>query len=217
MKNKLSYEDELKQICKKLTGSFAIRFNTISALQTEKYIKRLIKLNSKTKNEHIDEIASVIGRSKYEYKKYCSEHNYISDPYVNKKIKEAYIKLSQKSIKIKTSRKNVKNNPIKLEIEYNSDRGSYNVIYENNGKVYDAKQYTIKNIKNIDAKRARVLKELTAANYGINIFDELQVKESNFKRVNPDIIHILIQEGRTDYAKMYVKEVVRWRNNAYAI
>lgn len=208
MKNQMSYENELKDICIKIQKSFAIKINTISAIQTNHYLKKLMKLNKKTNNEHIEQLMHIIGRTKLAYKKYCNENNYIADPYVNKKIREAYTKLSKKSMNIKTKKKNIKNNKSTMQIEYNSDRGSYQIKHIENSKIIDIKEYKVKNIKHLGAKRKKVLDRLTKINYGINIFKELGVDEDKFYKVNPDIIHIFLVEGKIDYAKMYIKEVV---------
>lgn len=208
MKKEVSYNEELKEICSKMKKSFAIKINSISALKTKKCLKRLIKLNKKTNNENIDELIHIIGRSRMEYKKYCRENNYISDPYVNQKIREAYSKLSRKSMKIKTTKKNIKNNKSTIQIEYNSDRGSYVVNTIENDNIVKTKEYLVRNIKNLEAKRKGVLRELRRWNYGINIFKELEIDKDKFYKVNPDIIHILLSEGKVDYAKMYIKEVV---------
>jgi len=208
MKKQISYEDELKCICQKIQKSFSIKINTISALQTNHYLKRLIKLNKKTNNQNIDELITVIGRTNLAYKKYCKENNYYTDPYVNKKITQAYSKLSKKSMKMKTKKSNIKNNGLDFKIEYNSDKGLYEIAYLKNGQQVKSKEYKVKNIKNLDSKRKMVLDRLKKLNYGISIFKELGIEKDKFYKVNPDIIHILLNEGKLDYAKMYIKEVV---------
>lgn len=208
MKKEVVYKDELKNICKKMQESFAIKINMISALKTSYYLRRLIKLNKRTKNEHIEQLIYIIGNTKQLYKKYCDANNYISDPYVNEKIKEAYIKLSKKSIDIKTKKRNIKNNKEFMQIEYNSKNGAYQINYLVNGEIKSIKKYKMQNIKQLGAKRKKVLDRLTKLNYGINIFKELNVSEQKFYKVNPDIIHIFLEEGKIDYAKMYIKEVV---------
>ena len=205
MQGKEMINNKLIIIYNKLLNSFTIKNNTISALQTKHYLKKLIKINRKTKNAHIGKIIDFIGMSNLKYKKYCNENNYYTDPYVNRKIKEAYIKLSNKAMKMQTKKKSIKNNPEKMEVEYNSDRGSYKVTYLDNRQIKD---YKIQNISNLAEKRKDVLRRLTQYNYGISIFDELGINENNIYKINPDIVHIFLCEGKIDNAKMYIKEVL---------
>lgn len=208
MQENMMTQKELMRIYNKLQKSFSVKINAISALQTNHYLNKLLKINKRTKNQNIGKIIDLIGMSNLNYKKYCRENNYYTDPFVNEKIRDAYIKLSRKSMKIQTKKKTVKNNPEKMEIEYNSDRGTYQVKYLENCQVKSVKEYNIQNIKNLGAKRKNVLKRLTQYNYGINIFNELGVNENNFYKVNPDILHIFLCEGKIDNAKMYIKEVL---------
>lgn len=208
MKKDVSYENELKDICIKLQKSINSKIGLISAIKINCCLKSILKLNNRTKNQNIEQLITVIGKAKLAYKRHCNENN-ISDPYVNKKIKEAYTKLSKKLMKINTKKKNIKNGrqPI-MHIEYNSDIGKYHVNYVQNGVVVGDKDYKIKNVKYLQGKRNKVLDELTKFNYGISIFDELNIDKDKFYKVNPDIIHILLSEGKISYAKMYIKEVV---------
>lgn len=208
MNKDVLYENELRNVYIKLQKSINSKIGLISAIKIKHYLKKIVRLNSKTKNENIQQLIKIVGKSRLAYKKHCNENN-ISDPYVNKKFKETYIKLSKKLMKINTKKKNIKNNkqPI-MHIEYNSDIGKYNVKYEQNGVIFDNKNYKIKNVKYLQGKRNKVLSELTKFNYGISIFDELNIDEDKFYKVNPDIIHIFLSEGKIDYAKMYIKEVV---------
>lgn len=202
------YEQELKNICQKIKKSFSIKFGMISALVTRKNINKIIKLNAKTKNKNINELIYVLGRTKLEYKKYCNKNNYYTDPYVNKKIKEAYIKLSRKAMKLETRKSFIKRKDENIEIEYNSDRGSY--IYKSlqEDKVLSSKEYTINNIKHLGSKRIEAVKRLKQLNFGINVFEELGIDDRKFYKVNPDIIHILLNEGKINQAKIYIKEVL---------
>lgn len=208
MNKDVSYENELKDISIKLQKSINFKIGLISAMKIKHYLKKIVKLNSKTKNENIQQLMRTVGKAKLAYKRHCNENN-ISDPYVNKKFKETYTKLSKKLMKISTKKKNIKNSkkPI-MQVEYNSDIGKYHVNYIQNGVVVGEKDYKIKNVKYLQGKRDKVLSELTKFNYGINVFDELNVDEDKFYKVNPDIIHIFLSEGKIDYAKMYIKEVV---------
>ncbi|MBR4260774.1 MAG: hypothetical protein IKQ33_02325 [Clostridia bacterium] len=208
MKEQSQYEQELREICEKIRKSFSIKFGMASAMSTNKYIKRVIKLNKETQNKNINELIYLLGRTKLEYKKYCNKHRYYPDPYVNKKIKEAYIKLSNKAMKLEEREakrnKNIKN----TQIEYNSNRGSYMFNTIENGTVVNSKEYKINDIKHLGAKRAMVLKRLRHMNFGVNIFDELEIDERNFYKINPDIVNIFLNEGQISNAKMYIKEVV---------
>lgn len=208
MNKDVSYENELKDISIKLQKSINFKIGLISAMKIKHYLKKIVKLNSKTKNENIQQLMRTVGKAKLAYKRHCNENN-ISDPYVNKKFKETYTKLSKKLMKISTKKKNIRNSkkPI-MQVEYNSDIGKYHVNYIQNGVVVGEKDYKIKNVKYLQGKRDKVLSELTKFNYGINVFDELNVDEDKFYKVNPDIIHIFLSEGKIDYAKMYIKEVV---------
>ncbi len=208
MKKKMSYDEQLKDIYDNIQKSFGIKFGLFSAFATNKYLKKLVKLNRKTRNKNIDEIINVIGNVKLDYKKYCNENDFYTDPYVNGKIKDAYIKLSKKSLKIKTKRKNVKNNDTSMEIEYNSDKGIYEVTYFKNGIEVDGADYEIRDIKNLDKRRKRAIKMLKEENFGIDVFDELGLSKRKFSKINPQIIYILVKEGKLDYAKMYMKEVM---------
>lgn len=202
------YEQKLDRICKKMIKSFRIKFGTISAIETKKCLNKIIRLNAKTKNQNINELIYVLGRTKLEYKKYCKENNYYTDPYVNKKIKEAYIKLSRKAMKLESKRSFIKRKNENIEIEYNSDRGSYMYKSIQDGKTVLSKEYTINNIKHLGSKRASAVRRLKQFNFGISFFDELGVDEKKFYKVNPDIIHILLNEGKVNQAKMYIKEVL---------
>lgn len=208
MNKDVSYENELKDISIKLQKSINFKIGLISAMKIKHYLKKIVKLNSKTKNENIQQLMRTVGKAKLAYKRHCNENN-ISDSYVNKKFKETYTELSKKLMKISTKKKNIKNSkkPI-MQVEYNSDIGKYHVNYIQNGVVVGEKDYKIKNVKYLQGKRDKVLSELTKFNYGINVFDELNVDEDKFYKVNPDIIHIFLLEGKIDYAKMYIKEVV---------
>lgn len=208
MKQYDNYKNELTNIINKIQESFTIKSGMISMLKTRFYIKQLVKLNRKTDNKNIDELIHVLGRTRYAYKKYCDENNYYPDSTVEKKIKESYIKLAKKSLKLKTRRKAIKNNKDDFEIEYNSNRGSYFVNYMKNNRVVKSKEYKVHNIKNLGKKRADILIRLNRQNFGINVFDELGLNDKNFYKVNPDIIHILLSEGKMDCAKMYIKEIL---------
>ena len=200
------YEQELKNICEKMKKSFSIKLGLISGLLTKRCLNKILKLNNKTNNTNLNELIYVIGRTNLEYKKYCNDNNYYTDPYVNKKIKQAYTKLSKKAIKIASKKSNIKNNM--SEIEYNSDRGSYIFKYIQGNNIVKTKEYKINNIKNLDVKRKNVIIRLKQINYGINFFDELGVDEKRFNKINPDIINILLNEGKVMEAKMYIKEVM---------
>lgn len=208
MKNEMEYKSELLNIYKELQKSYRIKINFISSIKSIHYINKLVKLNKKTKNEHIDEIKKVIGIARGEYKKYCRKNNYIPATEVNTKFKNMYIKLSRKSLNMKTTKKGVKNAKMNAQIEYNSDKGCYYYECYKDGKRINHTEYKIKSVKFLNKKREYVLKKLTNINFGINIFDELNIDEKNFYRVNPDIVNILLNEGRIDMAKMYIKEVV---------
>lgn len=208
MKEQSQYEQELREICGKIRKSFSIKFGLVSAMNTNKYLKRIIKLNKETNNKNINELIYLLGRTKQEYKRYCNKHNYYTDPYVNKKIKEAYIKLSKKAIKLEERDARRNKNCKNTQIEYNSERGSYMFKTLQNGKIIGSKEYRINDIKHLGAKRAMVLKRLRHMNFGVNIFDELEIDERNFYRINPDIVNIFLNEGQISNAKMYIKEVV---------
>ena len=208
MKNQTSYEEQLKTICEKLKESISIKSTTISKMKIHHYLKELIKLNKKTKNQNINEIITAIGRTNIAYKNHCKENNYYTNTSINKIIKQAYCKLSKKQMKINTNKSKILKDGEYLQIEYNYKKGLYALTYLKNDKFANFKEYKIKNIRNLDVKREKVIEELKRINYGIDIFDELQIDENTLYKVNPDIIHILISEGKIDYAKMYIKEVV---------
>lgn len=208
MKRQVNYEEQLNKICRDIQKSFTYKINTISSFKTKQCLRRLKKLNRQTKNQNIEEIRYVVGRTKQEYSKYCRNNNYIPDSEVNKKIKETFINLSRKAIRINTKKQNVLNKGTDLKIEYNSDRGSYLVSNYKNNNLMQVKEFKVQDIKHLGGKRKQVLDRLTHLNFGINIFDELEVDERDFYKINPDIIHILLNEGKVDYAKMYIKEVL---------
>lgn len=202
------YEQELRKICVKMKKSFSIKINLISALFTNRNIKKIIKLNNKTKNANINELLYALGRTNLEYRKYCYENNYYTDPYINKKIKQAYSKLSRKLMKIETNKSFIKKKNVMVELEYNSDRGTY--IYKNmNGStVVSQREYKINDIKNLEEKRKDVIRRLNQYNFGINVFDELGLDDRKINKLNPDVIQILLNEGKILQAKMYIKEVI---------
>lgn len=206
--NQEQYNQELTDICKKMKKSFGIKIGLISMINTNKCIKKLVKLNKKTKNQNINELIYVLGRTNLEYKKYCHENNYYTDPEVNKKIKEAYIKLSRKSMKIQSKKANIEKRNEKIQIQYNANKGSYVFLSEKDGKITGLKEYPIKNVKNLGKKRANIAKLLKKRNFGIDIFEELEIDENKFYKINPDIVNILLNEKKFDYAKKYIKEVV---------
>ena len=202
------YQQKLRELCTKMKKSFGFKPGIISALATKKYLKEMVKLNKETDNRYIAELRYALGRTNLEYKKYCKQNNYYPDAYVTKKIKEAYIKLSRKSLKMQTNQANIDMLKEKVDIEYNSDRGSYVFRKVENGQVMYNKEYRINDLKNLEAKRKHAIERLKRINFGINIFDELDVDEKKLQRINPDIVHILLNEGKIDYAKLYIKEVV---------
>lgn len=208
MKKQINYEEQLNTICKDIQKSFTYKINTISSLKTKQCLRRIKKLNRQTNNQHIEELRYVIGRTKQSYNKYCRDNNYIPDPEVSKKIKETFIKLSRKTIKINTKKQNVLNKGTEIKIEYNSDRGSYLVSNYKNNNLTQVKEFKVQDIKKLGKKRKNVLNRLKHLNFGISIFDELEVNERDVYKINPDIVHIFLNEGKVDYAKMYIKEVL---------
>ena len=178
MKKEFNYESELKNICEELNKNFKNKYTFINEVRILHCINKVIKLNRRTKNEHVDELMYMIGRSKLQYKKYCHRNNYYTNPDVNEKINEKYIKLSKKAMKIKTKKSTVKKSGKDLKIEYNSERGSYKITTLNKDGTERIRYYKIKNLKNIDRKRKLVLEDLKHLNFGINVFDELGVKEN---------------------------------------
>lgn len=202
------YEQELRKICESMKKSFSMKLGMISALSTNRNLKKVLKLNNKTKDKNINELLYVLGRTNLEYRKYCYENNYYTDPYVNKKIKQAYSKLSRKLMKIETKKSFIKKKNEMIELEYNSDRGSYIYKSLNGDKVIAQREYSIDNIKNLDAKRTNTINRLKQYNFGINVFDELGLDDRKISKLNPDVIQILLNEGKVLQAKMYIKEVI---------
>ena len=201
------YERELKYLCTKIKKSFEKKLNLINASNIKHCINDFIKLNKKTKNQYIDELVYAIGRTNIEYKKYSQENESFMDYRIEKKIKKAYIKLSKIAMNEKIKRINENKHGEDMQIQYNSDRGSYIVNSFKAGNIISSKEYQIDNVKHLGSKRAEVLKRLKSLNFGINIFDELDIDKENFYKINPDIVHILLCEGKVNYAKMYIKEV----------
>lgn len=201
------YNLELEKICMDMKKSFAIKSGFFSALATKKCIKRIIKLNSKTKNQNIDFLIYALGRTKLEYKKYCVENNYYTDPIVNKMIKEAYIKLARKAMKIQTKKSYVDSMRDMVEINYDSARGSY--LYKNivDNKVVKTTEYSIDNVDDLDLKREDAMERLKQLNFGIDVVDELGINPKRLRKINPDIVTVLVNEGKIKHAKMYIKEV----------
>lgn len=208
LENNIGYESELRYICTRMQKSYGEKFNSISQLETLNCINKIMKLNRRTKNEKIDELMYALGRAKLEYTKYCNEHNYYADSYLVNKFKDSYMKLSRKSMKLKTKKKKILADGIKMDIEYNSDRGSYVINNFKNGKLVSSKEYNIADIRNLDKKRKYIANKLKKMNFGIDVFEELDVSKDKFYKVNPDIINILLSENKIDYAKMYIKEVI---------
>lgn len=203
MEGNIKYKEQLKKLNEDIQQDFYLKYDIISLFVMKHKLNKIIKLNKKTKNQNIDEILKTVGRLKIKYKKFCEKNNYEKDTDIIDSINNAYIKLSRKSMKIKTRRKTEKN----MQIEYNSDKGAYEVSYYKNGIKTSSKEYKVKHMRNLDLKREKVKKELKRQNYGIDVFKELKLDEDKFDKVNPDIIHILLKEGQVDYAKMYIKEV----------
>lgn len=219
MKKQTSYEEQLKIICQRLKESISIKSTTISTIKINHYLNELIKLNKKTKNQNINEIITAVGRTNIAYKNYCKQNNYYINSNINNKIKQAFCKLSKKQLKINTNKSKILKDGEYLQIEYNYKKGSYALTYLKNDKLANFKEYKNKNIRNLDAKREKVIEELKRINYGIDVFEELEIDEDKVYKVNPDIIHILISEGKIDYAKMYIKEVVggEFKNKPFEI
>ena len=55
MNKDVSYENELKDISIKLQKSINFKIGLISAMKIKHYLKKIVKLNSKTKNENIQQ------------------------------------------------------------------------------------------------------------------------------------------------------------------
>ena len=202
------YEQRLGNICKAIKKSFTIKSGLFSSIATKRCLKKIIKLNKDTKNKNINELIYALGRTKLEYKKYCMDNNYYTDPYVNRIIKEAYIKLARKAMKIETKKSYVNSMKEMVEIDYDSARGSY--IYKSllDNKVIKTREYTIDNVDDLELKREEVVERLKQLNFGIDVFDELGIDSKKIRKVNPDIVNILLNEGKLKHAKMYIKEVI---------
>ena len=44
-------------------------------------------------------------------------------------------------------------------------------------------------------------------NFGISIFEELNISEDCFKYIDPFVLTIFIEEGNLDYAKLYLRQL----------
>lgn len=161
--------------------------------QTEKYIKRLSKKR--------------LGAQKKEIKKiYKDKSKIISE----KKRNVIYIlmkKLNEWNGKYKKESN--------IKIIYNSPKAEYTFIKKINNSLIKKKKYRFKTkFSDIEQLQKNSIKNLKKMNFGISIYEELNLDEDSFKYIDPFIITIFIQEGYIDYAKLYLRKVNEGSKNS---
>ena len=154
--------------------------------QTQKYLKKLSKKR--------------LGEQKAEIKKiYKDKSKIISEK------KKNVIYILQKKL-------NQWNNKYKkegdVEIIYNSPKAEYIFIKKGKNTDIKRKKYKFKTkFSDIEQLQKKAIKNLKKMNFGISIYEELNINEDCFKYIDPFIITIFIQEGYLDYAKLYLRQV----------
>ena len=70
------------------------------------------------------------------------------------------------------------------------------------------KRYKFKSkFSDIEQLQKKAIKNLRQMNFGISIFEELNISEDCFKYIDPFALTIFIEEGNLDYAKLYLRQL----------
>ena len=155
--------------------------------QTEKYIKKLSRKS--------------LGKERVEIAKICKDKSKIIS---EKKRCVIYIlksKLDEWNNKYKRKED--------VKILYNSEKAEHIFIVKNkNGKCIKRKRYRFKpTFSDIEVLQKKAIKNLKSMNFGISIYEELNIEEQNIKYIDPFILTIFIEEGYLDYAKLYIRQL----------
>ena len=154
--------------------------------QTEKYIKKLSKKNIGTQKKEIKRI-------------YNDKSKIISEK------KRNVIKILEEKLNAWNSKYVGKNN---IKIEYNSKNAEYIVTQKVNDEIVKKKKYKFKSkFSDIEQLQKKAIKNLRQMNFGISIFEELNISEDCFKYIDPFALTIFIEEGNLDYAKLYLRQL----------
>lgn len=155
--------------------------------QTERYIKKLSKM--KLGNER-----KLIYRIYKDKSKITAEKKREVISILQNKLNEWNYKYTRK--------KDVK-------IIYNSENAEYLFIKKNNadGSI-KRKKYKFKTkFSDIEQLQKSAIKNLRRMNFGISVYEELNIREECAKYIDPFIITIFIEEGYLDYAKLYLRQL----------
>ena len=154
--------------------------------QTEKYIKKLSKKNIGTQKKEIKRI-------------YNDKSKIISEK------KRNVIKILEEKLNAWNSKYVGKNN---IKIEYNSKNAEYIFTQKINDEIVKKKRYKFKSkFSDIEQLQKKAIKNLRQMNFGISIFEELNISEDCFKYIDPFALTIFIEEGNLDYAKLYLRQL----------
>lgn len=162
--------------------------------QTEKYIKKLSRKK--------------LGVQKAEIKKIYNDKSKI----ISEKKRDVISILQKKLNKWNSKYKKEAD----VEIIYNSPKAEYIFIKKNNNitSIKKKKYKFNRNFSDIEQLQKKAIKNLKKMNFGISIYEELNVDENCFRYIDPFIITIFIQEGYLDYAKLYLRQVNGESKNA---
>ena len=154
--------------------------------QTERYIKKLSKKS--------------LGKEQLEILKIYKDKSKIISEKKRCIINILNLKLDQWNSKYKRTED--------VKILYNSENAEYIFIYKNNEKCMKKKRFRFKHtFSDIEKLQKSAIKNLKMMNFGISIYEELNIEEHNVKYLDPFILTIFIEEGFLDYAKMYIRQL----------
>lgn len=177
-----------KNICKEYKNleNYINKLESTYGGQTEKYIKKLSKEN--------------LGIQKKKIKKIYNDKSKI----IPEK-KSDVIKILKDKLNTWNSRLVKKD---KIKIEYNSENAEYIFIKKINGEIVKKKKYKFKaNFSDIEQLQENAMKKLRSMNFGISLFEELNISENCFKYIDPFVLTIFVKNENLDYAKIYLRQL----------
>lgn len=154
--------------------------------QTQKYIKRLSRRK--------------LGVQKKEIKAIYKDKSKI----ISEKKKSVILVLKSKLDKWNGKYKK----SVDVKLTYNSAKAEYIFIKKCDNSSIKKRKYRFKtNFSDIEQLQKNAIKNLKKMNFGISIYEELNIEEDCLKYVDPFILTIFIQEGYLDYAKIYIRQI----------
>lgn len=152
--------------------------------QTQKYIKKLSKKR--------------LGKERKEIKNICKDKSKI----ISEKKKAVSNILKNKLEKWNYRYKREK----EIDIIYDSETAEYTFIKMSGDTILKKKKFRFKtNFSDIEKLQKSAIKKSKQLNFGISVYEELKLKESYLKYVDPFILTIFVEQGYLDYAKMYLR------------